>query len=70
MKVEKGSYGFYLHYPEGFKRDSVKPPATGWFEHKTDAEEEAVRLATETGKAFLVLRVVSRVVPWHQTTGK
>lgn len=66
MEVHHGHDGYYIHYPEGFRRKSVTPPACGWHANKNDAELEALRLANLTGDAFLVVVVVSKVVPWHQ----
>ena len=57
--------GYYLHYPEGFDRKSVTPHACGWFQTRADAEAEALRLAEATGDAFMVVRLVSKCVPWH-----
>ena len=65
LKIHKGSTGYYLHYPKGFKRESVTPNACGWFEKRKDAETEVLRLAALTGDAFMVVRVVSKCVPWH-----
>ena len=60
--------GYYLHYPEGFDRKSVEPAARGWFKKRADAEAEALRLAAATGDAFMVVRLVSKCVPWQCLT--
>ena len=56
--------GFYLHYPVGFDRRDVEPPASGWFEQRKDAEAEMLRLAKLTNKGFMVVKVVSKCMPW------
>ena len=62
--------GFYLRYPDGFKRTDVDPPASGWFKSQVDAETEMVRLAELTNDAFFVMSVVSKCVPWHHDNYK
>lgn len=64
-EIQNGSPGYFLQYPEGFKREDVDPPAVGWFEKLPDAEAEALRLAEITGKGFLIVCVVSKCIPWH-----
>ena len=65
LEIHKGSKGYYIDYPRDFKREDVTPPACGWFEKRADAEAEALRLAEATGKGFLIVRVVSKCIPWH-----
>lgn len=69
LEIHKGGEGYYLHYPAEFKRDDVDPPASGWFKRQPDAETEALRLAGATGKGFMVVRVVSKCIPWHCNGG-
>ena len=65
LEIHKGSNGYFVQYPDGFKRNDVEPPACGWFAKRPDAEAEALRLAEATGKGFLIVRVVSKCIPWH-----
>jgi nitrogen regulatory protein PII-like uncharacterized protein len=65
LKIQKGSTGYYLHCPKRFKQGSVTPNACWWFEKQKDAEAEVLRLSELTGDAFMVVRVVSKCVPWH-----
>lgn len=66
LEIHKGSPGYYVHCLGGrIERDVVSPPASFWFQKRPDAEVEALRLATATGKAYGVVRLVSKCVPWH-----
>ena len=65
LEIHKGSKGYFVQYPTDFKREDVSPPACGWFKRRADAEAEALRLAEATGKGFLIVRVVSKCIPWH-----
>ena len=63
MEVHKGSSGFYLQTDSRSAKSIF--PACWWFEDQSDAEKEALRIAELTGDAILIVRVVSKVIPWH-----
>lgn len=67
LRMTPGSDGYYLHSVGGGEDVLLQQPEPKWFEKLKNAEASAIAIAERTGIAVIVVRVMSRVVPWHQS---
>ncbi len=66
LRLLAGSDGYYLHSIGGGDDVLLQQPEPKWFEKLKNAEASAIAIAERTGIAVIVVRVMGRVVPWHQ----
>jgi nitrous oxide reductase accessory protein NosL len=67
LRMLAGSDGYYLQSVGGGEDVLLQQPEPKWFEKLKNAEASAIAIAERTGIAVLVVRVMGRVVPWHQS---
>lgn len=67
LRMLAGSDGYYLQSIGGGEDVLLQQPEPKWFEKLKNAEASAIAIAERTGIAVIVVRVMGRVVPWHQS---
>tara|TARA_R110000823_G_scaffold315199_1_gene446109 strand:- start:1057 stop:1323 length:267 start_codon:yes stop_codon:yes gene_type:complete len=67
LRMLAGSDGYYLQAIGASEEVLMQQPEPKWFEKLKNAEASAIAIAERTGIAVIVVRVMGRVVPWHQS---
>ena len=67
LRMMAGSDGYYLQSVGGSEDVLMQQPEPKWFEKMKNAEASAIAIAERAGIAVIVVRVMGRVVPWHQS---
>lgn len=67
LRMLAGSDGYYLQSIGASEDVLMQQPDPKWFKKLKNAEASAIAIADRTGIAVIVVRVMGRVVPWHQS---